>query len=77
MFSCAVCGAKESREEVIDEVFCVGGQYVLVSGIPAVVCTRCGEQSFSSESAERVRLMVHGEAKSEKVVPMQVYDFAS
>ena len=77
MFSCAVCGAKESREEVIDEVFCVGGQYVLVCGIPAVVCTRCGEQSFSSESAERVRLMVHGEAKSDKAVPMQVYDFVS
>ncbi len=30
MFSCVVCGAKESSDEVVDEVFCVGGQYVLV-----------------------------------------------
>ena len=77
MFSCVVCHGELSIDEVVDEVFCVGGQYFLVCGIPAVVCTRCGEQSFSSESAERVRLMVHGEAKSDRVVPMQVYDFAS
>ena len=77
MFTCVVCSAKESREELVDEVFQVDGRYVLVKGVPAEVCARCGEQAFSRETTERVRLMVHGEAKATASVPMQVFDFAS
>ena len=77
MPACPVCHAEESREELIDEVFRVDGQYVLVGGIPAVVCARCGEQAFSRETTEKVRAMVHGKAKATKSVPMQVFDFAS
>ena len=77
MFTCAVCHAEESHEELVDEVFRVDGQYVLVGGVPAEVCARCGEQVFSRETAEKVRLMVHGEVKAAKSVPMQVFDFAS
>ena len=76
MFTCAVCNAKESRDELVEDVFRVDGRYVLVEGVPAVVCARCGEQSFSRETAERVRLMVHGEAEATTSVPMQVFDFA-
>ena len=60
----------------MDEVFCIEGQYVLVGGIPAEVLVRCGEQSFSRETAERVRLLVQDEAVAEELVPMRVYDFA-
>ena len=60
----------------MDEVFCVEGQYVLVGSIPAEVCERCREQSFSRETAERVRILVQDEAEVEKLVPMRVYDFA-
>ena len=77
MFTCLVCNAKESREALVEEVFRVDGQYVLVDGIPAEVCARCGEQTFSRETAEKVRLMVHDEAKASASVPMQVYHFAS
>ena len=77
MFTCAACHAKEGREESVDEVFCVDGQYVLVGGIPAVVCARCGEQAFSRDTVERVRAMVHGEAKATSSISMQVFDFAS
>ena len=77
MFTCVVCSAKESREELVDEVFRVDGQYVLVGRIPAEVCTRCGEHTFSRETTEKVRLMVHGEAKATASVSMQVFDFAS
>ncbi len=77
MFTCAVCDAKEGREELVDEVFHVDGQYVLVGRIPAVVCARCGEEAFSRETTEKVRLMVHGEAKATMSISMQVFDFAS
>ena len=53
------------------------GRWVLVGGIPALVCGRCGEQTFSRETAEKVRLMLHGEGEAKTSVSMQVYDFAS
>jgi YgiT-type zinc finger domain-containing protein len=74
---CPVCHAEESREERVDEVLRIDGQCVLVGGIPAAVCARCGEQAFSRETVEKVRSIVHGEAKATKPVPMQVFDFVS
>ena len=76
MFTCGVCQGQESRIELVEEVFRVDGRYVLVGGVPSTVCQRCGERSFSRETTEKVRLLVHGEAKAAKSVPMQVYDFA-
>ena len=76
MVVCPVCSANESREDLVDEVFCIEGQYVLVGGIPAEVCVRCGEQSFSRETAERVRMLVRDEADVEAEVSMRVYEFA-
>ena len=40
---CPIRHAEESREERVEEVFGIDGQYVLVGGIPAVVCAQCGE----------------------------------
>jgi YgiT-type zinc finger domain-containing protein len=74
---CPVCHAEESREERVDEVFRIDGEYVLVGGIPAIICARCGEQAFSRETVDKIRTMVHGEAKATKSVSMQVFDFAS
>ena len=76
MVVCPVCSANESREYLVDEVFCIEGQYVLVGGIPAEVCVWCGEQSFSRETAERVRMLVRDEADVEAEVSMRVYEFA-
>ena len=77
MLICPVCHSEENREERVDEVFRIDRQYVLVGGIPAVVCGRCGEQTFSRETVEKVRAMVHGEAKATKFVAMHVFDFVS
>ncbi len=76
MFTCPVCHSEECREELIDEVFCVDGSYFLVGGIPALVCVRCGEHSISRESAEKVRLTVHGGAEATVTVPMRVFKYA-
>ena len=77
MFTCPVCSSRESQDELVDEVFCVDGSYFLVGGIPAVVCARCGEQSFSREVAEKVRLTVREASQATDVVPMRVFKFAS
>ena len=77
MFECAVCGCKESRSEVVDEVFKIDGEYVLVERIPAEVCVRCGEQSFSLETVETVRRMVNDGAIPTRSIEMRVFQFAS
>ena len=48
MSSCSACGSAERRDEAVDEVFNVDGDYVLVArSVPSTVCLRCGERSFS------------------------------
>lgn len=77
MPKCDVCHGGVTREELVDEMFRIDGQYVMVDGVPAVVCGQCGEQTFSRETAEKVRLMVHGEGKAVRSLSVQVFRFAS
>jgi len=76
MFHCHVCGSNEARQEVVSEIFEIEGKPVLVENIPAEVCIRCGEAVFSRETTERVRRMVHGEAKPVKSLQMDVFAFS-
>ena len=76
MSKCLVCGAEESRAEFVDEVFQVDGKYVLIDHVPASVCTRCGEETFSRETTEKVRLLIHGQAKPVRSVALEVFEYA-
>ena len=76
MFSCTVCHSRASREELTEEVFQIDGKYILVGHIPATVYVRCGEETFSRETTEKVRLLVHGQAKPTKSVALDVFEFA-
>ena len=76
MFACAVCHADESRNELVEEVFRIDGKYVLVNGIPATVCIRCQEQTFSRETTEKIRRMLHSQASPARSIAMQVFEFA-
>ena len=75
MFLCPVCHSHESREELVEEIFQIDGKYVLVDHIPATVCVRCGEETFSRETTEKVRLLVHGQAKPTKSIALEVFEF--
>ena len=40
MFVCAVCGADDGREELVEEVFNIEGRRFLVEGVPCMaLCT--------------------------------------
>ena len=75
MFKCHICGSTRARNELVSEVFQVEGKPVLVENIPAQVCERCGEEIFSSETTEKVRLLVHGSVKPVKSVKMDVFAY--
>ena len=86
MSECMVCRGKRLQTELVDKVFNANGRYVLVTGMPSMVCRDCGERSFSREATERARLLVHDPPEDDpaKSAPlyrgtgqaMQVYDFA-
>ena len=73
---CDVCGATEFRTEPVSEVFIVDGKRILVEHIPARVCVQCGEATFSRDTTEKVRRMVHGEARPVGAITLEVYEFA-
>ena len=75
MFRCHVCGSTEAKEIFVDEVFQIEHKHFLFERIPATVCERCGEKIFSRETTERIRRMVHGEAKPVKSVSMDVFAY--
>ena len=76
MFACAVCRADESRDELVEEIFRIEGNYVLVNGIPARVCIRCDEQTFSRETTEKIRRILHSQGSPARSIAMQVFEFA-
>jgi HTH-type transcriptional regulator/antitoxin MqsA len=76
MFKCHVCGSTKAHDELVSEVFHVDGKPVLVENIPAQVCERCGDEIFSRETTEKVRLLVHSRNKPLKSIQMDVFAYA-
>ena len=56
-------------------VFDIEVKPVQVEQIPATVCLHCGEPVFSRDATERIRRMVHGEAKPIKSIQMDVFAY--
>ena len=75
MFHCYICGSQQAKEAVVNEIFQIEGKPILVEHIPAMVCTRCGEKTFSRQTTEQIRRMVHGQAKPIKSISIDVFDF--
>ncbi|MBZ0167814.1 hypothetical protein MELA_02898 [Candidatus Methylomirabilis lanthanidiphila] len=73
MFTCHVCGHTAARSEFVSEVFTIDGRRVLVEHIPAQVCQRCGEATFSRETTEQIRQLVRGAGQPIKTVPLEVF----
>lgn len=75
MFNCHVCSSMESHIEYVNEVFEIGSKFYLVENIPAIVCSRCGEEVFSCETSEAIRVMLHSKAKPIKSVVLDVFSY--
>ena len=73
---CYVCRIGQTWTELVNELFRVDGRLVLVESIPARVCEHCGEATFSRETTEKIRRMVHGEAEPVKSVQVDVFAYS-
>jgi len=76
MFNCHVCGNTTAKEGFVNEIFTVDGRRVLVEHIPAQICDRCSEPTFSRETTEKIRRLVHGTEQPVKTVPLDVFALA-
>jgi HTH-type transcriptional regulator/antitoxin MqsA len=63
MFKCHVCSSTESHVEYVNEVFEIDDKFYLVENIPATACARCGEEIFSGETSEAIRIMLCSKPK--------------
>lgn len=75
MFNCHVCHSEESHAEYVNEIFEIDGQFHLVENIPATVCSRCGEEIFSSETTEAIRFMLHNKQKPQRAIAVNVFAY--
>ena len=75
MFKCHVCGSEEAHSESISEVFKNQGKFYLVENIPAMVCSRCGEEVFSRETTEQVRVMLQEPKQTSRSIPLDVFSY--
>ena len=76
MFHCHICGCTEAEQCNVSEVFKIAGRAVLIEQIPALACSRCGEEIFSRETTEYLRQLVHSKTKPTRSISMDVFDFA-
>ncbi|HAN76095.1 MAG TPA: YgiT-type zinc finger domain-containing protein [Planktothrix sp. UBA10369] len=75
MFQCHICSATESHTEQVNEVFKINGKFYLVEEIPAQVCSRCGAVTFSRETTEKIREMLHGKSQPVKSINVDVFAY--
>lgn len=75
MFQCHVCSSEISHPENVSEVFQIDGKFYLVENIPANVCSQCGEITFSRQTTERIRAMLHSKSQPIKAISMDVYAY--
>ncbi len=76
MFKCHVCGHTAAKSEFISEVFTFENRRVLVEHIPAQVCEHCGEGTFSRETTEHIRRLVHESKHPIRTEPLDVFAMA-
>ena len=75
MFVCHVCGSKDAEQKLVDETFRIDGSLILVEKIPAQVCHNCGEVVFSSETAEKIRILLQQKAQPDKSIQVDVFAY--
>lgn len=76
MFNCSVCHHTAFNAEFVSEVFALNGRRVLVEHIPAQVCAHCGEATFTRETTEAIRRLIHDAKQPIRTEPLEVFAMA-
>jgi HTH-type transcriptional regulator/antitoxin MqsA len=72
---CVFCGG-EVEKTVVTFSYEEGDKYLFVENVPAEVCTKCGERTYSPEVTEELLRFARDEFKPVKIMKVPVFDFA-
>jgi len=53
-----------------------GGKFYIIEHVPARVCQETGEQFFSPETVERIRVLIKRGRKPSRVIETPVFEYA-
>jgi len=72
---CLYCRGKLLRQRVTRAQE-VGGRWVVIENLPALVCTQCGERYYTPEAHDLVLSLARGQADPIRRESVAVYDAA-
>lgn len=72
---CVFCGG-EMEKRIVTFAYQEGNKYLLVENVPAEVCTKCEEKTYSPEVTDELLKFVKHECKPVKTIDVPVFDFA-
>ena len=72
---CVFCGG-EVKSQKVTFLYDEEGKYLVVENVPAEVCLRCGEKTYSPETTRELLNYARNQYRPAKTIPMPVFDFA-
>ncbi|MFC2131157.1 YgiT-type zinc finger protein [Bacteroidota bacterium] len=74
MFHCHICGSSEYTDDKVEKVFNIDGEIVVIDKVPAKVCKKCAEVSFTRDTLAHIQSIIYGEPK--KYVKAKSFEYA-
>ena len=72
---CSFCGGKVEKR-IVTFSHEENSKYLLVENVPAEVCTKCGERTYSPEVTDKLLRFAKNKSQPVKIVEVPVFDFA-
>lgn len=72
---CVFCGGN-TENKLVTFTYEEDNNILFVEHVPAEVCTKCGEKTYSPAVTDELLKFAHEECKPSKTVNVPVYDFA-
>jgi YgiT-type zinc finger domain-containing protein len=71
---CVFCGGSVESKMVTFN-YEENDKYLFVENVPAEVCTKCGEKTYSPEVTDQLLRFVKDDVKPAKIIKVPVFDF--
>jgi YgiT-type zinc finger domain-containing protein len=72
---CVFCGGRVEKKKVTF-LYEEDDKYLLVEDVPAEVCTKCGERTYSPSVTDELLKFAKFECKPVKTITVPVFEFA-
>lgn len=72
---CVFCGGR-IEERMVTFSYEEDDKYLFVENVPAEVCTKCGEKTYSPEVTDKLLKFARNEFNPVKTIKVPVFDFA-